>query len=83
MNMIIFSVYDSKGTVYARPFFAHNVGSAVRSFADIANDKTHPIGQHPEDYALYQIGEWDDSSCNFKLHEKRSLGTALEMVKTV
>jgi hypothetical protein len=81
MMLKIFSVYDSKSATFARPFFDVSLGSALRSFADIAKDKSHPIGVHPEDYSLFQLGEWNDANAVFtSLPAPVSLGLALELV---
>lgn len=78
----IYSIYDAKSQLWSRPIFGHNTGSMVREFADIANDINHPIGKHPEDYCLFQIGEWDEKECVFVNSEKQtSLGKALDFVK--
>lgn len=81
-NLKIFSSYDNKAKIWSRPMFAPNEGSMLRSWADIANDKSHPIGQHPEDYTLYIIGEFDEFEGTFLIHETRtSLGLASGFVK--
>lgn len=82
--MKIFSVYDSKGDVFSRPIFDLNAGVALRGFADTAKavNGENPISQHPEDYTLFELGEWDESSGNFKMHDaKHSLGIAIEFVE--
>jgi hypothetical protein len=56
-----FAVYDTKAQCYAPPFFMASVGSAVRAFGDLANDRQSTINKHPEDYILYEIGTFDDN----------------------
>lgn len=73
-----YSIYDSKAEAYSRPFFAINKAMAIRSFQDIAADQQHPIGQHPEDYTLFEIGQWDDTTSELKNITNISLGCALE-----
>jgi len=58
----VFVVYDDKAKAYCLPFFLPEVGQAVRAFADSVNDLSHPIGQHPEDYYLFQAGTFDNAS---------------------
>ena len=82
MKVKIYSIYDSKAESYAKPIFADRVGEVIRSFGDIANDKSHPIGKHPEDYSLYEIGEWDDDAGTVEnTTPHKSLGKALDFVK--
>lgn len=81
MRQLLFSVYDSKAKVYSNPFVAGQKGSALRSFQDVSKDKTHPIGKHPEDYALYQIGEWDDDKGIVTATQFECLGKAVEYLE--
>ncbi len=62
MNQKIFSVYDIAAASFQKPFFAGQAGEAMRSFCDICADDKHPLGQHPEDYTLMEVGVWDDQS---------------------
>lgn len=60
MKLRAYSIYDVKALNYHAPFFAHTDGSALRSFADLANDANTTIGRHPTDYSLWCVGEFDD-----------------------
>ena len=80
MILKAYTVFDVAAGVYDRPFFAHSDKVALRSFADIAVNKDHPIGQHPEDYSLFAIGEYDDNTGVIKGRDRECLATALEMV---
>lgn len=62
MILQVFSVWDEKGTVFSSPFFMANKGLAIRGFSDLVKDKSTRVAQHPEDYKLYLIGEFDDNS---------------------
>lgn len=62
MILNAYAIYDRKGLVYHAPFFAAQDGQAVRSFSDLANDPSTTIGRHPNDYVLYRVGGYDDSS---------------------
>lgn len=79
MKHKIFSVYDEKAEAYLPPFFLHMQAMAARTFADCCNDKKHPWGQHPADYTLFQIGEFDDSKGLITpLLTPKSLGKGIE-----
>lgn len=60
MRVCIFAVYDSKAAVYSQPFFSQSAASGIRAFEHVVNDREHAFGRNPEDYTLFQIGEWDD-----------------------
>lgn len=62
MEYSIFTVQDTKVSLYNRPFFARNKAEALRMFEDISNDPQHPVGQHPEDYVLYYIGTFSEKT---------------------
>lgn len=80
--MLIFSSYDAKGEIWSRPMFQLNEGTMLRTWSDVANDKNHPIGQHPEDHCLYQIGEWNDVKGELiPLNRPKSLGLASGYLK--
>ena len=82
MKKLLYVTYDSKAEIYTTPFYMLNEGSAVRSFIDIANDKSHPIGQHPEDYTLFCIGEYDEIEGVVTMYEaKKSHGLAIDYIK--
>lgn len=55
---------DIKANVYSQPMFVAHIGQAIRSFGDACQKKdTDPnniLGNHPEDFELVQIGEFDD-----------------------
>lgn len=75
------TVYDSKAQCYFQPFFVNSVGAAIRSFGDEANKSDGPIGKHPGDYQLYEIGNYDDSTGLLTaLVPMRLLGTALDFI---
>ena len=62
MKTNCFSIYDEKSETYGVPFFMLNNQMALRAFADLGADPETTIGKHPEDYKLYQIGVFDDST---------------------
>lgn len=83
MDYKIYTVYDSKAEAYLPPFFMQSKGQAIRSFITVANDKTHDIGKYPEDYTLFELGEFFDESAGFTLYSTPvSLGVAIEFVKS-
>lgn len=61
MILKCFSVLDGAVGAYMAPFFMRSVGEAERWFTDAANDQTSSICKHPEDFELFQVGEFDDS----------------------
>lgn len=78
----VFVVYDSKAEIYEKPFHMQTKGQAVRGFTDVINDKQTPLGQHPEDYTLFHIGEYDNLKGIYSIFEsKKSLGIGIEYLE--
>lgn len=55
----VYAVYDSKAKLFLHPFFCLNRAVAARIFSDVANDKGTNVGQHPLDFSLFEIAEFD------------------------
>lgn len=80
MKLNIYTIFDSASAAYMRPFFMPADGQAVRAFKDLATDKDHEIGKHPEDYSLARIGVFDDNNAKIAPENVEFLATALELV---
>lgn len=77
----LFAIYDSKAEAYNTPFCFNTIGQATRAFTDEAQNPQSSIAKHPEDFTLFELGSFDDSSASFELHATpKSIGTALEFV---
>lgn len=62
MKMVILAVRDSAMDAFMNPFAAPAVGLAARSFSDEVNKPDSPMNGHPEDYDLFELGEFDQQS---------------------
>lgn len=62
VNVKAFSVNDIKARAFLLPFFLKYPEEAIRAFSDMIakDDPPHPFYLHPEDYTLFQIGEFDE-----------------------
>lgn len=78
MILSIFSVLDTKTSAYMQPFFAVTPGAAIRSFSDALLDPDTMLAKHPEDFHLFQIGEFDDHTGAITGHEPQALGNAAQ-----
>jgi len=77
----VFTIYDSKSETYLQPQYCKTKNECLRIFTDIvnSNDSQNQVAKHPEDYTLFEIGEYDDSIGSFSmLPASISLGNALE-----
>lgn len=67
MIISVFTIRDDKAQAYLQPFFLSNESMARRAIADCVSDSDHMFGKHPEDYALFSLGTFDDQSGKFVL----------------
>lgn len=78
--MIMATIFDSAAECYQRPFFCRAVGEATRIFSDLVNDPDHPVGQHPDHYTLFRIGEFSEFSGVIVPCDPVSLGNGVPFV---
>lgn len=62
MKLEAFSVFDSKAGAFGQPFFAFNPAIAQRMVAVSVRDGESFLSKFPQDYSLYHIGSFDDST---------------------
>ncbi len=83
MKLVIVSIYDKATSAYMRPFFAQSLGQATRMFTDETNRKDgSDIGNHPEDYALFHIGNFHDNSGQLEDIEPHCIARAHEIYQS-
>lgn len=63
--MKIYSVKDTK-LGFTTVFTAPNNAVAIRMFADTCNQKDTLIAQHPADFELFGLGEFDQDTGTIK-----------------
>lgn len=66
MKLQVFSIRDRAVDAFMRPFFAQSVSAAIRSFTDMLGESESPAAKHPEDYDLFHLGAFDESSGLFE-----------------
>lgn len=62
MTALVFAVFDKKTAAYMQPIFQMSRGQALRSFMDTVEQKDSLFCKHPGDFALYELGTYDDES---------------------
>lgn len=80
-KLCIFTIFDKKAVAYNQPFYYHQKGQALRALEDNVNQNDSPISKHPEDYALYKIGEFDDLSGEIHATKPEFIEEALNLKK--
>lgn len=56
------AVRDRAVDGYGQPIFVVAQGQAIRSFIDEINNRESSMFNHPEDYDLYFLGDYDDDT---------------------
>ena len=78
----MYTVHDAKAEAYLQPFFQQARGAAIRSFTDAVNRPDHSFSQHPEDYTLFECGEFNDQTGIITMAKVLTpLGCAIEYIK--
>lgn len=63
MILQIMVAFDKKAASYLTPFFVTRGELGIRSFSSAVNGAPgSAIADHPEDFALYQLGTYNDDS---------------------
>lgn len=75
MVLTVLALYDRAAATYGRPFFTASVGVGIRSFTDEVNNANpdNQLYKHPQDFDLYSLGSFDDSSATFQLSQSPQL----------
>jgi hypothetical protein len=83
MILTICTVKDRAADAYGRPMFVPSIGVAIRSFSDEINHKNadNQLYNHPDDFDLYELGQFDDNTGLFTLHEQPKLLSLGKQVK--
>lgn len=75
----VFSVFDSKAGSFSTPFFSVNKAVALRDFGQAVNDQKSQLFLYPEDYILFELGSFDDSTGVISSHSTPiNLGSAAQ-----
>lgn len=67
MIRLVVAVRDGATGLFGQPFFVTARGQAVRAFSDEVNRRApdNDLNKHPEDFELFCLGEFDESSGRF------------------
>lgn len=65
MKYEIVAIRDQKLDAFAMPWFTPSTAAAIRAFGDETTRQDSPLHQHPEDYALFHLGTFDNELGRF------------------
>lgn len=81
MKLNLYSVFDKATQAYMRPSFFQSDAQAVRAFIDECRKDETPMYAHPEDYAFFRIGMFEDNTGELTAEEPTCLVRAHEIPK--
>lgn len=80
MKKILLATYDKATEMYNDPFFALTLSQSTREFSDVLKNPEHPMAQHPEDYSLFQLGTFNNSTGVLEVQEPKCVARAHELM---
>ena len=69
MKMNLYSVHDKIAGVWNLPMYFMNDAVAQRTMENCVANPEHPYGLNPEDYELWLVGVYDDTTGHVELLE--------------
>jgi len=83
MKLQIFSVYDEKAQIFSKPMYLTHKGEAIRAFQDVTKDPNSMVAKHAEDYKLYALGTYDETTGKFEsLDIPEFMNNAMDFIAT-
>ena len=81
MIQVIISVKDTAAQAFGRPVFVPTTAVGVRSFRDEVNrkDSSDDMARHPDDFELYELGTFDDSTGIIEIVSPRLVARAKDL----
>ncbi|NBQ69151.1 MAG: hypothetical protein EBU46_10075 [Nitrosomonadaceae bacterium] len=81
MQQVILSVKDTAAQAFGRPMFLPTAAVGVRSFRDEVNrsDPNNEMHKHPDDFELYELGMFDDSTGVIEVSTPRLVARAKDL----
>lgn len=66
MLLRICAIYDKAAAIFSSPMFVRHVAEARRSVEQAARDGKTMLSQYPEQFSLWSIGLFDDTTGEIK-----------------
>lgn len=80
MILNTYALLDTKAGFFGPPFFCQSHGEAMRVCMEAASDMRSTIARYPNDFTLYFIGQYDNTSAFLKSEHPESLGVVGTML---
>jgi hypothetical protein len=84
MIVKIFAIRDAKADAFLQPFFSPTKGTAIRAFSDAVNDSQSQFFKYPDDFTLFELGTFNDSTGGIELlKQPLAIGNSLEFKREI
>jgi len=81
-KLMLFSTFDRKAEVFARPFCERSTTSAMRAFsAAVQHPESGALHEYPEDFDLYLIGTFDDDDGSIEVNGLHLIANAAAVMR--
>lgn len=81
-RQVVTSVRDVAAQSFTKPMFHKTKGEAIRTFTDLASHPDSMIAKHPEDFCLFEIGQFSEADGMLYPYETPvKIGMAFEFVQ--
>lgn len=81
MELIMYTVWDSKADAYIQPFFSVNNAVAIRSFQSACQDQAHDFHRHAADYTLFRLAKFNQATGDLQPENMVMMAHAHELKK--
>ena len=82
MRHELFTIYDSKVCAYGPVFQAQTLEAGKRMFTTSCMDPDTNLNRYPNDFGLYHIGWFDETTGTIHAMAPHHLGVAIEFILT-
>jgi len=82
MIVKVYAIFDKKVGTFMMPFNASHAQIALRSFEQALNSKDTVFNTYPEDFSLWQLGDFNDETGEYSKSHAH-IGEGCEFVKRV
>lgn len=79
----IFSVKDVKADAFLHPFLTHNSATAEREFRRMVLEPQSNMFHNPQDFELYEVGNWNDEVGVIVSRERPELVIRAESIRNL
>lgn len=79
-TLLAFTLLDTKSGIHMPPYFAVNESLGLRVLKDIVDNQESIVARHPDDFSLYLVGTYNETSGEILPVERKFVCHANELV---